>query len=97
MRRAFPLLAFALASAPAVALADDVPGDFARRVLDTGRVVETPAEAGLVRLQIHGEEQLRYEHLRSFPLDVTAARIGATCRGASTACSQGGMPRRVSS
>jgi hypothetical protein len=74
MRRAFPLLAFALASSPAAALADDVPGDFARLVLDTGRVAETPAEAGLVRLQVHGEEQLRYEHLRSFPLDVTASR-----------------------
>jgi hypothetical protein len=78
MRRAFPLLAFAVGTAsaavPGAALADDVPSDFARLVLDTGRVVETPAEAGLIRLQIHGEEQLRYEHLRSFPLDVTASR-----------------------
>jgi hypothetical protein len=79
MRRAVLLLAFAGAMAPAVALADDVPGDvvptdFARLVFDTGRVPEAPAEPGLIRLQLHGEEQLRYEHLRSFPLDVTATR-----------------------
>jgi len=71
MRRAFLLLAFAGASAPAVALADDVPSDFAHLVLDTGRVEESPAEPGLVRLQLHGEEQLRDEHLRSFPLDAS--------------------------
>jgi hypothetical protein len=54
--------------------AADVPGDFSRLVLDTARL-ETPApEPGLIRLQLHGEEQLRYEHLRSFPLDVTATR-----------------------
>ncbi|HEY8087341.1 MAG TPA: hypothetical protein VIF09_05840, partial [Polyangiaceae bacterium] len=69
---AAPLAVLALASS---ARADDVPSDFARLVLDTGRVEVRPAEADLVRLQIHGEEQLRYEHLRSFPLDVTKSRL----------------------
>jgi len=83
MRRAVLLLAFAGATAPAVALADDVPGDFARLVLDTGRVPEALPEPGLVRLQLHGEEQIRYEHLRSFPLDVTAT-LAKTVPGALT-------------
>ncbi|HEY3817960.1 MAG TPA: hypothetical protein VGL81_12355 [Polyangiaceae bacterium] len=77
MRRAVLLLAFAGASVPAVALADDVPGDFGRIVFETGRVPEALPEPGLLRLQIHGEEQIRYEHLRSFPLDVSATRANA--------------------
>jgi hypothetical protein len=64
-----------LLSAPA--RADDVPSDFARLVLDTARVQMPAAEPDLLRLQIHGEEQLRYEHLRSFQLDVTAGRAQA--------------------
>jgi hypothetical protein len=83
MRRAVPLLAFALASAPAVALADDVPSDFGRLVLDTGRVEPTVAERDVFRLQIHGEEQLRFEGLRSFPLDATASRIDGVPGGPS--------------
>jgi hypothetical protein len=51
---------------------DAVPADLSRLVLDTGRPPTAPAEPDLIRLQIHGEEQLRYEHLRSFPLDPTA-------------------------
>ena len=74
MRRALHLLALAVVTASPAALADDVPADFSRLVLDTGRVELTPAEPGVIRLQLHGEEQLRYEHLRSFPLDVTATR-----------------------
>ena len=66
-------LAAAGATAPSAALADDVPADFPRLMLDTGRFEVPPAEADLVRFQVHGEEQLRYEQLRSFPLDVTAS------------------------
>jgi hypothetical protein len=59
------------------AAADDVPADLPRLVLDTGRVPLTPAEPGLVRFEIHGEEQLRLEGLRSFPLDPTATAVQA--------------------
>lgn len=55
-----------------MARADDVPADLQRLVLDTGRVEPLAPEAGLIRLQIHGEEQFRVEGVRSFPLDVTA-------------------------
>ncbi|MGH7297858.1 MAG: hypothetical protein ACRELB_23160, partial [Polyangiaceae bacterium] len=70
---------FALAAlAPlASARADDVPGDFPRLVLDPGRIEVPPAEADLIRLQIHGEEQIRYEHVRPFPLDVTKTTADA--------------------
>jgi hypothetical protein len=51
---------------------DSVPADFARLVLDTGRPEETPPRSCGVTFHLHGEEQLRYEHLRSFPLDPTA-------------------------
>jgi hypothetical protein len=71
-----------LLAAPATARADDVPTDFARLVLDTGRVALQAAEPDVVRLQMHGEEQLRYEHVRSFPLDVTQSRA-ASITGAS--------------
>src|SRR5579872_710242 len=59
----------------------EVPPDFPRLVLDTGRPAISPPESDLVRFQIHGEYQIRYEHLRSFPLDPTlsvAQRSGAT-------------------
>lgn len=59
------------------AQADDVPADFGRLVLDTGRIPTAPAEPGLIRFQVHGEEQLRVEGLRSFPLDVTWSRANA--------------------
>jgi hypothetical protein len=59
------------------ARADDVPSDFPRLVLDTGRVALAPPEPDLVRLQVHGEEQIRYEHLRSFLLDATATQVRA--------------------
>jgi hypothetical protein len=60
---------------------DDVPADFQRLVLDTGRIPTAPAEPDLVRFQIHGEEQLRLVGLRSFPLDVTLGRATAVAPG----------------
>jgi hypothetical protein len=51
--------------------------DLARIVLDTGRVEMPPPEPDLVRFEAHGEYQLRYEHLRSFPLDPTTSTLAA--------------------
>jgi hypothetical protein len=65
----------ALLASSTAARADDVPLDFPRLVLDTGRVEVPAPEADVIRLQVHGEEQIRYEHLRSFPLDVSATRM----------------------
>jgi hypothetical protein len=50
---------------------DAVPEDFPRLVLDTGRTEIAPPEKDLIRFQLHGEYQLRYQHMRSFPLDVS--------------------------
>jgi hypothetical protein len=55
-----------------VATDDAVPDDLGRLILDTGRPLTKPAEPDLVRFQVHGEYQFRYEHLRSFPLDASA-------------------------
>jgi len=52
-----------------------VPTDFSRLVLDTGRVETTPAEPDLIRFQMHGEEQLRFQAERPFPLDPTATTV----------------------
>src|ERR1039458_5855674 len=60
--------------------AQDVPAALPRLVLDTGRMPVSPAEPGLVRFQIHGEEQLRLEGLRSFPLDPTESTVLANPR-----------------
>jgi hypothetical protein len=54
---------------------DAVPVDFARLVLDTGRVEPTPAEPDVIRFQMHGEEQLRLQAERPFPLDPTETAI----------------------
>src|SRR5208282_5877989 len=56
--------------------AKTVPKDLPRLILDPGRAAITPPEAEGVDLQVHGEYQLRYEHLRSFPLDPTVTTIG---------------------
>jgi hypothetical protein len=77
---ATPLLAATIARAePPQA---DVSSDLPRLVLDTGRAPVLPPEEDLMRVQIHGEYQLRYVHLRSFPLDlstqVARANPGAT-------------------
>jgi hypothetical protein len=65
------LLVVLLASAPADAQEEPVPADFPRLLLDSGRPVVSPPEPDLVRLQLHGEYQLRYQFVRPFPLDVT--------------------------
>jgi hypothetical protein len=67
----------ALLSTAGLARADDVPTDLQRLVLDPGRVPVSPAEPGLVRFEIHGEEQIRVEGLRSFPLQPTATTYQA--------------------
>lgn len=78
MRRTLLLAALpALVSFASSAHADDVPADLSRLVLDTGRIPVTPAEPGLIRFEIHGEEQLRLEGLRSFPLEPTDTAIQA--------------------
>jgi hypothetical protein len=73
------LASFALA--PATARADDVPSDFPRLVLDTGRVAMPAPEPDLIRFQVHGEWQVRYEHLRSFLLDATPTRVQSITGG----------------
>ena len=50
-----------------------VPKDFPKLVLDDGRTEIYPAERHLVRFQIHGEYQLRYQTMSSFPLDVSTS------------------------
>jgi hypothetical protein len=56
---------------------DDVPADLPRLILDTARPPAQKPTPGVLRIQIHGEEQLRYEHLRSFPLDITGTQLQA--------------------
>jgi hypothetical protein len=63
-------------SAPSLELRE-VPKDLDRLLLDAGRTPVTPAEPGVLRFQIHGEYQLRYENLRSFPLDPTLTTVNA--------------------
>src|ERR1700722_11809518 len=78
MRRTIVLAAVLSASLlplPGRAFADDVPTDLSRLVLDTGRIPLTPAEPGVIRFEIHGEEQIRVEGLRSFLLDPTATAV----------------------
>lgn len=54
-----------------------VPDDFPRLVLDSGRPEVSPPEPDLLRLQLHGEYQVRYQHVRPFPLDVTPSTVNA--------------------
>jgi hypothetical protein len=54
---------------------EDVPRDLPRLVLDTGRPEVPPAEPDTYRFFIHGEHQIRYQAMRSFPLDPTASAI----------------------
>jgi hypothetical protein len=54
-----------------------VPKNLDLLVLDAGRIPVTPAEPRVLRFQIHGEYQLRYENLRSFPLDPTLSTVAA--------------------
>jgi hypothetical protein len=52
-----------------------VPKNLPRLILDAGHSEVAPPEPDLVRFQIHGEYQVRYEHLRSFPLDPTVTTV----------------------
>jgi hypothetical protein len=54
-----------------------VPRDFPRLVLDDGRSETFPADPDLVRFQMHGEYQLRYQTMTSFPLDVSTTVLQA--------------------
>ena len=79
--------------APKIALADDpghdaeypkeardesgVPKDFPRLVLEDGRSETFPADPDLVRFQMHGEYQLRYQTMTSFPLDPSTTVLQA--------------------
>ena len=84
-RRALAFTAL-FALVPATARADDdadqkddsgVPKDFPRLVLDDGRTEIYPADKHLVRFQVHGEYQLRYQAMSSFPLDVSTSVLQA--------------------
>jgi hypothetical protein len=54
---------------------DAVPKDLPRLVLDTGRTEVKPPDDELVRFQIHGEYQMRYQVQRSFPMDATTTTV----------------------
>ncbi|MGO8998382.1 MAG: hypothetical protein ACLQVI_34110 [Polyangiaceae bacterium] len=56
---------------PADAPAPDAAPDLARLLLDDGRVPIPPSESGLIRFLFHGEYQLRFNRMQSFPLDVS--------------------------
>jgi hypothetical protein len=61
---------------PRTALADEeVPKDLPRLILDSGRIETRPPEEDLVRFQMHGEYQMRYQIQRSFPLDPTTSTV----------------------
>src|SRR5689334_9236517 len=51
--------------------ADDVPTDFPRLVLDTGRPAAPTPDPDTYRLFLHGEHQVRYQAQRSFTLIAT--------------------------
>jgi hypothetical protein len=63
--------------APRAARADEpeVPKDFPRLVLDTGRPPVRQAEPDTIRFQIHGEYELRATSQRSMPLDASTQTI----------------------
>ncbi|MEO8875907.1 MAG: hypothetical protein ABI461_09990, partial [Polyangiaceae bacterium] len=54
-----------------------VPKDFPRLVLDDGRTETLSAEPDVIRFQMHGEYQLRYQTMRSFPLDASTTVLQA--------------------
>jgi hypothetical protein len=59
------------------ARADDAPEDLPRLLLDSGRVPVAAPEPDLIRFQMHGEYQLRYTRMQSFPLAVSASTASA--------------------
>jgi hypothetical protein len=84
MGRVVALVALALAGAglwPRDARADEappeVPPDFPRLRLETGRVEAAAPEADTLKFFVHGEDQIRYQAMRSFPLVATASAMAA--------------------
>ncbi len=53
----------------------EVPKDFPRLILDTGRREVPPPDPEAYRFFVHGEYQVRYQVQRSFPLVATASAI----------------------
>jgi hypothetical protein len=74
-----PVLLLALTRATP-AHADDaggVPADLGRLRLDTGRGAAEVPDPDALRFVIHGEEQLRFQAQRTFPMVPTASRIAS--------------------
>jgi hypothetical protein len=55
----------------------EVPEELARFILETPRSPVSPPSLGVIRFQVHGEYELRYEHLSTFPLDASAFVVNA--------------------
>ncbi len=55
----------------------DIPRDFPRLVLDTGRAEIPPPDPEAFRFILHGEHQIRYQVQKSFTLTPTASRVNA--------------------
>jgi hypothetical protein len=55
----------------------DLPKDLPRLILDNGRNDVPPADPEAYRFILHGEQQLRFQAQRSFPLVATASSINA--------------------
>jgi hypothetical protein len=53
----------------------DIPRDLPRLILDNGRVEIPDADPETFRFFLHGEHQIRYQAMRSFPLVATATDI----------------------
>ena len=53
----------------------EVPKDFPRLILDTGRREVPPPDPEAYRFFVHGEYQVRYQVQRSYPLVATASAI----------------------
>lgn len=82
MRRVIALAVVLLTSAASTARAetgaghgDDVPADFPRLVLDTGRLDTPQPDPEAYRMFVRGEYQLRYQAERSFPLVASTSAI----------------------
>ena len=54
-----------------------VPADLQRLVFETGRTPVAPGEPGVVRIQIHGEYQMRFQGMTSFTLTPSASVLSA--------------------
>src|SRR4051794_13775150 len=82
--RFFTVSAFvACIASPARAEGEDaIPADLPRLILEDPRSPVDAPESDLVRLQIHGEYQLRYVRMQSLPMEpsasVRASHPGAT-------------------